>query len=1130
MSKPQTTTDSPELIKLRLQAQQAEIKERQALLTDFLDTIKKMMKDQAALYLPTTLGDTQRSVITKPQVFLSYAWEADGTPKLTHLHTFLKQLAADLTAAGLIPWLDLQKMTGDLDEQMRNGIQKSQYVLLIGTNRYAERTQPGSKTNVRKELEFTLDEGKKSADFLLPLMLEGDYGTTFPTVGKYLIRNCRSWYSLEQGQWQNYIQELTQYEPLGVLPCLLGLNRHDDYPKYRQACLKGYKQHQQSLMAKLKLRQLQSDDNKQGQNRPVIQLTPVLQIPFQTLEYDKKADKIGSGSYGEVYRGQWQGQQANQIVAIKELTGTLTAEAEKDLYREVGIMAHLAKVSKEPHYTVRLFGLAVNKPDFALVMEYVPNGTLFALLQHQTELPWDLRYQLAADIADGIDLLHRQHILHRDLRSHNVLLYILEGRLRAKLSDFGLSTVKNSVRTTTTKTTTNSAGTLAWMAPELHNPDGHSSAASEIYSYGVTLWELVTREIPFKNASSPYFIPGWVSSGITNKIPDNCPPKLAELIKKCWAFKPEDRIQIAEIQKELAILVKANPLSPETQAIVETLKKTQMEREEKWNVRWQKKLQDIEQKQTERWREVEIKKQAEIARLQQQYQAEQLALQKQMEQLQLNQEKQKQELEIQKKVAVEEKRRLATEKQAEIERIKQQHQAELTELKRTPKELKYETTPVQPPKSAPPLPTISQTKGKRFISELKPKASPEQLALQDQLIAACKQGDEKGVKVLLNQGAKPDMANAKDEQPLGAAVWGMCPDVVNALLKQAGNVALMTWEECKTHNQKFYNEVFIVPIFAPQTYGEWYQLLQKIDPNPFIRDYHLKMADDLWHNKESASWVNYVASLRRALHITRQFELHELAIAVVTEKMFVGFRTQIKQGIETAKQPIKLAQENMKYETPIQPPKPTSPVSQITTPRLMPPPKPKASPAQLALQDQLIAACKQGDEKTVTALLIRGARPDIANAKSEHPLGAAVWGMCPDVVNALLKQAGGVAPMTWQQCEKHNLEHYKEVFIIPKFDPRTFGEWNTLLQKMDPNPFIRAFHLKKIDEQTPGDHTSSWDNLKTFVGMGAMVVGNDPRLRERIQMNETETGFVSYRSRIKQGIETAKQPTMALHF
>ena len=86
-------------------------------------------------------------------------------------------------------------------------------------------------------------------------------------------------------------------------------------------------------------------------------------------------------------------------------------------------------------------------------------------------------------------------------------------------------------------------------------------------------------------------------------------------------------------------------------------------------------------------------------------------------------------------------------------------------------------------------------------------------------------------------------------------------------------------------------------------------------------------------------------------------------------------------------------------------------------------------------------ACKQGDEKAVKALLKQGAKPDIANVKGEQPLGAAVWGMCPDVVNALLKEAKGIAPMTWDKCEKHNLKYYQEVFIIPKFDPQTYGEW-----------------------------------------------------------------------------------------
>ena len=193
----------------------------------------------------------------------------------------------------------------------------------------------------------------------------------------------------------------------------------------------------------------------------------------------------------------------------------------------------------------------------------------------------------------------------------------------------------------------------------------------------------------------------------------------------------------------------------------------------------------------------------------------------------------------------------------------------------------------------------------------------------------------------------------------------------------------------------------------------------------------------------------------------------------------------------------------------------------------MAPPKPKATPEQLALQDQLIAACKQGDAKTVEALLKQGAQPDIANAKGEQPLGAAVWGMCPDVVNALLKEAKGIAPMTWEKCEEHNLNYYKEVFIVPKFNPQTFNEWNTLLQKMDPNPFVRAFHLKKIDRLWHDVDTSSWENFKGYMNLQRKFRLTEEYLgnAELDSINKTEQGFVDYKIQIEQGVKTAKHPS-----
>ena len=208
-------------------------------------------------------------------------------------------------------------------------------------------------------------------------------------------------------------------------------------------------------------------------------------------------------------------------------------------------------------------------------------------------------------------------------------------------------------------------------------------------------------------------------------------------------------------------------------------------------------------------------------------------------------------------------------------------------------------------------------------------------------------------------------------------------------------------------------------------------------------------------------------------------------------------------------------------------------MSQTKGQRFISEPKPKASPKQLALQDKLIMACKQGDEKAVRALFQQGAKPDIANAKSEQPLGAAVWGMCPDVVNALLEQAGGVALMTWQECKNHNLKHYKEVFIITKFDPETFGEWDDLLKKIDLNPLIWKYHLKKADEQWHENGTSSWENFKKMVSEckpPEVCIRKLPQMRIWVVASQTEFEFANWRSQIKASVETAKQPTLTLDF
>ncbi|MBS0351863.1 MAG: hypothetical protein JSR33_11920, partial [Proteobacteria bacterium] len=263
----------------------------------------------------------------------------------------------------------------------------------------------------------------------------------------------------------------------------------------------------------------------------------------------------------------------------------------------------------------------------------------------------------------------------------------------------------------------------------------------------------------------------------------------------------------------------------------------------------------------------------------------------------------------------------------------------------------------------------------------------------------------------------------------------------------------------------------------------------------------------------------------------------QLRAAVEGKQRLEAEKQQREKEMERLKQrhqaELKRSQEKTELKPPAQtiatPPKPTpTPMSQVIPQTLMPAPKPAASLKQLKLQDQLIAACKQGDEKTVTALLKQGAKPDRPNTQGEQPLGAAVWGMCPDVVNALLEEAKGIAPMTWEECERHNLEKYKEVFIIPKFEPKTSGEWYTLLQKMDPNPFIRAFHLKKVDEVWYYSDSSSWKTLNRCVK--ALLVVVEEMRSVAVVCSSTEVGYVGFRTQIKQGIESAKRPTAGKNF
>lgn len=149
------------------------------------------------------------------------------------------------------------------------------------------------------------------------------------------------------------------------------------------------------------------------------------------------------------------------------------------------------------------------------------------------------RAQICVEIALGLLYLHGLSIIHRDLKSANVLL---DRAGAAKLVDFGLARIKKHANTLTAATNKAFVGTVHWMAPEILDPDDPKfSPAVDIYALGVTAWELAALKQPFENAVNATLIVVKVLQGGRPAMPDDVPAPLRSAIEACWAQEAAQR-------------------------------------------------------------------------------------------------------------------------------------------------------------------------------------------------------------------------------------------------------------------------------------------------------------------------------------------------------------------------------------------------------------------------------------------------------------------------------------------------------------------------------------------------------------------------------------------------------------
>ncbi|KAF0697133.1 Aste57867_12127 [Aphanomyces stellatus] len=252
---------------------------------------------------------------------------------------------------------------------------------------------------------------------------------------------------------------------------------------------------------------------------------------------------MASGANGVVSRGRYK----NQPVAIKRLTAANHALL-SDIQKFVQEIKLLAAIDS-PH-VVKLVGCVWTQPrDMKAVLEWMDSGDLRDCLANNPHLSWPQKLSYLDNIVSGLVYIHTMDVVHRDLKSRNIVLDSTKG---AKLTDFG------TARVDTSDTMTIGVGTYRWMAPEVLQSHSYSVAA-DIYSLGVVVSELDTHCVPYSDMKNGQGHPlvdtaivGMVLSGsLKPTFSTTCPPWLHALAVECLEFDPAKRPTAMQVMYRL---------------------------------------------------------------------------------------------------------------------------------------------------------------------------------------------------------------------------------------------------------------------------------------------------------------------------------------------------------------------------------------------------------------------------------------------------------------------------------------------------------------------------------------------------------------------------------------------------
>ncbi|XP_022255654.1 BDNF/NT-3 growth factors receptor-like [Limulus polyphemus] len=274
---------------------------------------------------------------------------------------------------------------------------------------------------------------------------------------------------------------------------------------------------------------------------------------------------LGEGAFGRVYLGTVDyltREEPTTMVAVKTLKDIDHDEAWHNFTREVQLLANLSHDN-----IVRFYGVSIDSDPPMMVFEYMELGDLNNFLRNRSPdlvvydsngKPFEILscsqlLNISVQVACGMEYLASQHFVHRDLATRNCLV---GGPLVVKIGDFGMS--RDVYSTDYYRVGKNTMLPIRWMPPEsiLHRK---FTAESDVWSFGVLLWEVFTYGRQPWYESSNIEVIQHVTCGRRLVKPDACPQDIYHLMQGCWAHEPENRTLMKTIYKHLSVMMRNEP-------------------------------------------------------------------------------------------------------------------------------------------------------------------------------------------------------------------------------------------------------------------------------------------------------------------------------------------------------------------------------------------------------------------------------------------------------------------------------------------------------------------------------------------------------------------------------------------